>query len=149
VTGLAQVGVGGLSKVQVWINPQGKEWPEDDPYFTKAPWQDAKILPPPTIWGGDLPDGKLPADVRFFTKEGKPEHWPMHYTIAHWATLLKDVALGKHDLYCRASSARTVPTPSRKPPLRWRVEGKSLRCWRRTLAPGHLPIGIGLMALVQ
>ena len=49
-TGLAQVGVGGLSKAQVWINRQGKEWPEDDPYFTKAPWQDADILPPPNNW---------------------------------------------------------------------------------------------------
>ena len=45
VKGLAQVGVGGLSKAQVWIHPQGKEWPKDDPYFTKAPWRDAEILP--------------------------------------------------------------------------------------------------------
>lgn len=118
VTGLAQVGVGGLSKAQLWINPQGKEWPEDDPYFTKAPWQDAKILPPPTNWGGDLPDGKLPPEVQFFTKAGKPEHWPMRYTIAHWATLLKDVAPGKHDLDCRTiddkGNAQPMPRPFRK-----------------------------------
>ncbi len=118
VTGLAQVGVGGLSKVQVWIHPQGKEWPKDDPYFTKAPWRDAEILPPPTHWGGDLPEGKLPPDVQFFTKEGKPEHWPMRYTIAHWATLLKDVAPGKYHLYCRTiddkGNAQPMPRPFRK-----------------------------------
>ena len=73
VTGLAQVGVGGVSKAQVWIQPKNKPWPKDDPYFTKAPWQDATILPPPEKWGGDLPDGKLPADVRFFTEAGRPK----------------------------------------------------------------------------
>ena len=55
VTGLAQVGVGGLSKAQVWIHPQGKEWPKDDPYFTKAPWRDAEILPPPTTGEATCP----------------------------------------------------------------------------------------------
>ena len=115
VTGLAQVGVGGLSKVQVWIQPQDEEWPKDDPYFEKAPWADAKILPPPTDWGGDLPDGKLPPDVQFFTKEGKPEHWPMRYTIAHWATLLKDVPPGKYNLYCRSLDDKGIAQPMPRP----------------------------------
>ena len=115
VTGLAQVGVGGLSKVQVWIHPQDKEWPTDDPYFEKAPWVDAKILPPPTDWGGDLPDGKLPPDVQFFTKEGKPEHWPMRYTIAHWATLLEGIPPGKYNLYCRALDDKGIAQPMPRP----------------------------------
>ncbi|MDG2214268.1 MAG: molybdopterin-dependent oxidoreductase [Verrucomicrobiota bacterium] len=118
ITGLAHVGISGLSKVQVWINPQEKTWPKEDPYFTKAPWQDAKILPPPTKWGGDLPGGKLPPDVRFFTREGQPKHWPMRYTIAHWATLLKGVAPGKYDVYCRTIDsnhfAQPMPRPFRK-----------------------------------
>mgnify|MGYP002019644411 FL=1 len=115
VTGLAQVGVGGLSKVQVWINPQDKLWPKEDPYFTKAPWQDAKILPPPTKWGGDLPEGKLPPDVRFFTKDGQPKHWPMRYTIAHWATLLKGIAPGKYDVYCRTIDSNGIAQPMPRP----------------------------------
>lgn len=117
-TGLAQVGVGGLSKVQVWITPQDKPWPKDDPYFTKAPWQDAKILPPPTNWGGDLPKGKLPPDMQFFTDEGKPKHWPMRYAIAHWATLLKGVKPGKYNVYCRTidskGNAQPMPRPFKK-----------------------------------
>ena len=36
ITGYAQVGVSGLSKVQVWLNPNGKPWPADDPYFTNT-----------------------------------------------------------------------------------------------------------------
>ena len=47
ITGMAQVGVSGLSKVQVWISPVDKKWPKEDPYFTKAPWKEASILPPP------------------------------------------------------------------------------------------------------
>tara|TARA_B100001123_G_scaffold182728_1_gene209243 strand:+ start:1959 stop:3218 length:1260 start_codon:yes stop_codon:yes gene_type:complete len=118
VTGLVQVGVGSLSKVQVWITPQDKAWREDDPYFTKAPWQDAQILPPPTNWGGDLPEGKLPADVLGFTKEGKPKHWPMRYAIAHWATLIKGMKPGKYFVYCRTidskGNAQPMPRPFKK-----------------------------------
>jgi DMSO/TMAO reductase YedYZ molybdopterin-dependent catalytic subunit len=115
ITGLAHVGISGLSRVQVWINPQDKIWPKEDPCFTKAPWQDAKILPPPTKWGGDLPEGKLPSDVRFFTREGQPKHWPMRYTIAHWATLLKGVAPGKYDIYCRTIDANGIAQPMPRP----------------------------------
>ena len=115
ITGLAHVGISGLSRVQVWINPQDKKWPKVDPYFSKAPWQDAKILPPPTKWGGDLPEGKLPSDVRFFTREGQPKHWPMRYTIAHWATLLKGIAPGKYDIYCRTIDANGIAQPMPRP----------------------------------
>ena len=115
ITGLAHVGISGLSKVQVWINPQDKTWPKEDPYFTKAPWQEAQILPPPTKWGGALPGGKLPANVRFFTKDGKPKHWPMRYTIAHWATLLKGVAPDKYDVYCRTIDANGIAQPMPRP----------------------------------
>jgi len=118
VTGWAQVGVGGLSKVQIWVNPKDNLWPEDDPYFTKGPWRDATILPPPTSWGGDLPGGRLPADVRFFDRNGRPEHWPMRYTLAHWATLLKDLKPGSYDVRCRTIDengiAQPMPRPFRK-----------------------------------
>jgi DMSO/TMAO reductase YedYZ molybdopterin-dependent catalytic subunit len=118
VTGWAQVGVGGLSKVQIWINPKDNEWPEDDPYFTRAPWRDATILPPPTRWGGDLPGGRLPDNVRFFEGNGQPKHWPMRYTLAHWATLLKGIAPGNYDVRCRTIDlngiAQPMPRPFRK-----------------------------------
>lgn len=115
VTGLAQVGLGGLSKAQTWLHPLGEGWPEDDPHFTRAPWRDAEILPPPTDWGAELPDGKLPPDVRFFTKDGRPEHWPMRYTIAHWAALLKDAPAGKYELRCRSIDANGHAQPMPRP----------------------------------
>jgi DMSO/TMAO reductase YedYZ molybdopterin-dependent catalytic subunit len=47
ITGVAQVGMSGLSKVQYWLSPESEPLSENDPYFTKAQWQDADILPPP------------------------------------------------------------------------------------------------------
>src|SRR5664279_86076 len=49
VTGYAQVGLSGLSKVQVWLQSSTVELPSGDPYFTSAPWTDAEILPPPEL----------------------------------------------------------------------------------------------------
>ena len=60
VTGLAQVGVSGLSKVQCWLHPVDMPLPADDRYFERGNWQDATILPPPDRWGGGLRDGGLP-----------------------------------------------------------------------------------------
>src|SRR5437867_8326591 len=40
VTGYAQVGLSGLSKVQVWMQSNATERPAGDPYFATAPWTD-------------------------------------------------------------------------------------------------------------
>jgi len=80
VTGYAQVGTSGLSKVQVWIQSNATDLPEHDRFYTKAPWTDAEILPPPKHWGG-LPDGKIPANTSGFdTATGRPRIWPMRLT---------------------------------------------------------------------
>ena len=77
VTGYAQVGLAGLSKVQVWIQSNAVERPAGDPHFTNAPWNDAEILPPPKHWGA-LPDGKIPANtLGFDDATGQPRTWPM------------------------------------------------------------------------
>ena len=60
MTGIAQVGISGLTKVQYSLSPQEPEWPKDDPWFTRADWKDADVLPAPENWGGGLPEGRLP-----------------------------------------------------------------------------------------
>jgi len=116
ITGLAQVGVAGLSKVQYWLTPAGEPLPKDDPWFTRADWQDADILPPPKDWGGDLPDKKLPAIPRQFDlKTGKPKTWPLHNTIVHWAALLEDLRPGRYDLRCRTIDAKGHAQPMPRP----------------------------------
>lgn len=114
ITGYAQVGVSGLSKVQVWLHPNGKAWPADDPYYTKAPWADATILPPPKDWGGKLPDGKLPKDL-FGFEDGKPKTWPMKLSKAYWAALIPGMSAGNYTLRCRTIDAKGQAQPMPRP----------------------------------
>jgi DMSO/TMAO reductase YedYZ molybdopterin-dependent catalytic subunit len=119
LTGYAQVGIGGLSKVQVWIEPDGQERPPDDPYFAKAPWRDAQILSWPKTWGGELPDDKIPPSTHGFdSATGQPQRWPMRLTKVHWAVLLPGLPAGKYILRCRAvddqGHGQPMPRPFRK-----------------------------------
>jgi DMSO/TMAO reductase YedYZ molybdopterin-dependent catalytic subunit len=117
ITGYVQVGVGGLSKVQVWVHPAGKDWPADDPYFTRAPWTDAEVLPPPKRWG-DLDGDVVPKGTMGFDAEGQPRTWPMRLGKVHWATLLPGLPAGDYALRCRAvdaaGHAQPLPRPFRK-----------------------------------
>jgi DMSO/TMAO reductase YedYZ molybdopterin-dependent catalytic subunit len=118
ITGYAQSGIAGLSKVQVWVNPVGKGWPANDSYFTKAPWCDAHILPPPKNWGGDFPDGVFPKNVIGFDDSGQPKTWPMKLAKAHWAALLPGLPAGEYLLRCRTidgkGQAQPMPRPFKK-----------------------------------
>ncbi len=119
VTGLAQVGMSGLSKVQYWLCPQDALLPPDDPYFTKADWQDAQILPPPSDWGGGLAGGALPATPRQIdAATGKPKTWPLRGTIVHWAVLLARVPPGRYHLRCRTVDAAGIAQPMPRPFLK-------------------------------
>jgi len=116
VTGVAQVGISGLSKVQFWLHRQDTPLPAGDPYFATAPWRDAQILSPPARWGGGLPEGRILADtVGFDTPAGVPKAWPMRYSIVHWAALLRDTPAGTYDLRCRtidaSGNAQPLPRP--------------------------------------
>ena len=116
ITGVAQVGTSGLGKVQYWLHREDAPLPADDPYFTKADWQDAEVLPPPDHWGSVVPDGKLPPiPHQIDPASGKPHVWPIRYTIAHWAALLGDVAPGRYDLRCRTIDAAGIAQPMPRP----------------------------------
>ncbi|MBI3837439.1 MAG: molybdopterin-dependent oxidoreductase [Planctomycetia bacterium] len=116
ITGLAQVGMGGLAKVQCALDSAASPPAADDPYFTKCAWHDADLLPPPKQWGAELADGKLPdVPLQFDPATGRPRQWPLRYTLAHWATLVPGVAAGKYHLRCRtidlAGDAQPLPRP--------------------------------------
>ncbi len=111
VTGMAQVGVSGLKKVQYCIHAHQESWPADDPYRTKADWRDVALLPPPTTWGGGLPGGKLPPTAQTDPATGNPIQWPLRYTIAHWAALLPGLPAGSYDLCCRTIDGNGIAQP--------------------------------------
>lgn len=115
LTGVAQVGMSGLSQVQYCWRPATEALPPDDPYLSKADWQHADILPPPEHWGGGLPDGQLPPIPRQFDTQGQPLTWPLRYTIAHFAALLSAPAAGQYELCCRTIDANGVAQPLPRP----------------------------------
>jgi len=116
VTGLAQVGLSGLAKVQVWTAPAGESWPAEDPYFTKAPWKDAEILPAPSAWGGDFPNGILPAStIGLDPESGRPRRWPMPLTKAHWAARLPGLPAGTYTFRCRTIDENGIAQPMPRP----------------------------------
>lgn len=116
VTGLAQVGISGLKKVQYLLESADKSQPGDDPYFTTANWQDATILAPPKSWGGEIADDILPPGVRGFDAPSRqPDQWPMRYTLAHWAALIPAPPAGKYHLRCRTIDANDVAQPMPRP----------------------------------
>jgi hypothetical protein len=118
VTGYAQAGIASVSKVQIFVQNKDEKLPAGDKYFTQAPWQDATILPPPAEWGGNLPDGKIPADTLGYDATGQPKTWPMRLSKVHWATLLPGLPEGKYTLRCRTidekGQAQPMPRPFRK-----------------------------------
>ncbi len=116
LTGLAQVGMSGLERVQYGVTPASTVWPADDPYFTRAPWRDAEILPPPENWGGGLPDGPLPGRVRWYDPgRGASTLWPMRWAMAHWAALVAAPAPGEYTIRCRTIDASGVAQPMPRP----------------------------------
>ena len=119
ITGYAQVGIAGLRKVQVWIQNNDDDKTSADSYYAEAPWRDAEILAPPSVWGGDLPDDRIPAATMGFDPEtGKPQTWPLRLSRAHWAILHPGLPAGNYTFRCRTIDengiAQPLPRPFRK-----------------------------------
>lgn len=116
VTGYAQVGISGVSKVQVWLSAANVEKSKEDPHFQQAPWRDAEILSPPSSWGGGLPEGQIPArTIGFDPANGKPRSWPMRLGKIHWAALIPGVPAGDYKLRCRTIDEKGVGQPLPRP----------------------------------
>ena len=116
ITGYAQIGISGLTKVQVWIQDNNQPLPRGDRYHTSAPWRDAEILPPPTTWGGDIPDNRIPQSTLGFDSEtGQPQTWPLRLSKAHWATLHPGLPAGEYTLRCRTIDDKGIGQPLPRP----------------------------------
>lgn len=112
ITGMAQIGISGLSKVQYCLYLRKDAWPADDPNRLKADWKDAMILPPPANWGGGLPGGRLPPTNQTDpARGGVPIQWPLRYAIVHWAALLPGLSPGFYDLCCRTIDGNGLAQP--------------------------------------
>jgi len=116
ITGYAQVGISGVSKVQVWLHDDSQPLPTGDRYFSTAPWVDAEILAPPQNWGGGLPDGQLPQPLHGFEPAtGEPKQWPLRLAKIHWAALLPGRRAGSYTLRCRTIDDKGIAQPMPRP----------------------------------
>jgi hypothetical protein len=111
ITGMAQIGISGLNKVQYCVHSQEGPWPESDPHRSKADWKEASVLPPPANWGGGLPGGKLPITGQTDAAKGTPLSWPLRYAIVHWAAMLPGLPSGRYDLCCRTIDGNGIAQP--------------------------------------
>ncbi len=114
ITGYAQVGISGLSKVQVWLHDNAVDFPPEDKYFLTAPWFDAEILPPPKGWGGGIPDDAIPSTLGF-DDAGEPKTWPLRLAKVHWAALVPGLAPGEYTLRSRTVDEKGHPQPLPRP----------------------------------
>lgn len=115
LTGVAQVGMSGLSRVQYCLASPGPSAAADDPYLARADWQEARILPPPERWGGGLSEDRLPAISHQIDAQGRPITWPLRYAIAHWAALVRAPGAGSYEWCCRTIDANGVAQPLPRP----------------------------------
>jgi DMSO/TMAO reductase YedYZ molybdopterin-dependent catalytic subunit len=103
VTGIAQVGVSGLARVETWLRP-ASAGPLDDPYCLAGDWRPADLLGPP----GELRTADLSLPVQ-------REQWPLRYTFAHWRAVLPGVAAGEYELRCRSVDLNGIAQPMPRP----------------------------------
>jgi hypothetical protein len=111
VSGYAQVGVSGLSKVQISIQPEDAP---NDSRFSTTPWVDATLVEYPENWTA-LPGGKIPEGTSGFNQSGEPRSWPLPLTKAHWAVVLPALLAGEYILRCRTIDAKGHAQPMPRP----------------------------------
>ena len=114
VSGYAQVGISGLSKVQVAIDPVTEPEAADDPYFVRSSWTDAELLPHPQHWGA-VDEGQIPKVTLGFGDSSEPATWPMLLTKAHWAKLLPGLPAGEYTFRCRTIDEKGIAQPMPRP----------------------------------
>lgn len=115
VTGYAQVGISGLSKVQYCLMPADQEWPEDDRYFAAAPWKDCKVLGPPEPWSkNDAAQQSLRGAIGF-NQQGHPQSWPMRLAQVHWVAVVESQPAGEYTFRCRTIDEKGITQPLPRP----------------------------------
>jgi DMSO/TMAO reductase YedYZ molybdopterin-dependent catalytic subunit len=113
-SGYAQVGVSGLRKVQVSIEPVASMTKDETGSYHAAPWVDAELLGPPAIWNA-LEGGVVPKDTFGFGEAGKPHQWPMRFCNAHWVYYNSGLPAGDYVFRCRSIDANCVAQPMPRP----------------------------------
>ena len=114
LSGNAQVGISGLTKVQWWLRNENEPLPANDPYFATAPWRDARI----TAFDADAIAGFGDSPlhpVQFDPKTKAPREWPLRNTLCRWTAELPELRPGKYELRCRTLDLAGIGQPMPRP----------------------------------
>jgi DMSO/TMAO reductase YedYZ molybdopterin-dependent catalytic subunit len=131
VRGTAMVGWPGLERVEYWLRPIADgslELALDDPAWALADWKPATIDPPPTDWSDGLPPAVAPKQIWGFTPQGRPNEWPMRFSIAQWTLTMPALSPGGYELRVRTVDRNGFAQPEPRPSQR---SGRNLIATKR------------------
>jgi hypothetical protein len=112
--GNAQVGISGLKKVQYLVRDVREPSFPNDPHFTKAPWQDAQIVPFDGSGIAGFKGARL-HPVQFDPATRKPREWPLRHTLCRWTANPIKLDAGKYEIRCRTVDANGYAQPMPRP----------------------------------
>ncbi len=118
IYGTAMVGWPGLDRVEYWLRPESGTHgvlADDDPAWQTAVWRPCAIEPPPSDWGGGLPDDVKPSQVWGFGPDGKPKEWPMRFSVALWSAKLDGLKPGGYEFRVRTVDQNGFAQPEPRP----------------------------------
>jgi DMSO/TMAO reductase YedYZ molybdopterin-dependent catalytic subunit len=118
IQGTAMVGWPGLDRVEGWLRPESGthgQLADDDPAWKSAVWRPCVIDPPPSDWGGSLPDGIKPSQIWGFGRDGRPRQWPMRFSVARWSATFRDLKPGGYEFRVRTVDQNGFAQPEPRP----------------------------------
>jgi DMSO/TMAO reductase YedYZ molybdopterin-dependent catalytic subunit len=116
--GTAMVGWPGLARVEGWLRTESGTHgvlDDDDPAWKTAVWRRCRIDPPPSDWGGGLPNDIKPSQVWGFGSDGRPREWPMRFSVAHWSMSFPDLKPGGYEFRVRTVDQNGFAQPEPRP----------------------------------
>jgi DMSO/TMAO reductase YedYZ molybdopterin-dependent catalytic subunit len=107
ISGIAQVGVSGLARVEYWVRPVS-DGPIDlvaDPYLARGDWREAEMEGRPA----DLDTLGLTSPAQCGSQ------WPLRYTFVRWRAALPGLPEGEYELCCRSIDLNGIAQPMPRP----------------------------------
>ncbi len=116
--GVVMCGPSGVRRVEFWVRrveANSPALPDDAPELLRAAWTECPLDPQPD-WSRVMPDGVRPQDVLGFDRtSGKPQQWPMRYSVAPFAATVRGLAAGRYEFRARAVDLNGFAQPEPRP----------------------------------
>ena len=122
MTGRVISGLSGLQRVEYWLRRLEEDSPaviDGDEAFRKGPWKSCELEAPPQDWSAILPKGISSKEVLGFHPEtGRPQTWPLRYSMISWSAALRDLKPGRYEFHARAVDLNGFAQPEPRPVLK-------------------------------